>query len=256
MQKLLAIDGSRILRLMYEANPNQDSDAKAAEAVKNATTAVLKLLSKHQPTHVLPAFDYGGRTWRHALHPGYQAKRKAQPTILEALLPTLYSNLAESGMSVVSVPELDVEDVIATAVLRWLSEARGEVVIASTGRSLHALIAHGATLWDHFKSESRDRAWVLERYGVEPEMLVDYLALIGDANSGVPGVDKVGHATAMRLLHSFHTLEGIMANVGEIKGALAERLRSGRDRALLSRDLVGFRTNVQLGVTWKRLAIV
>lgn len=255
MQKLLAIDGSRILRLMYEANPSQDLDTKAAEAVRNATAAVLKILSKHQPTHVLPAFDYGGPTWRHAVHPGYQAKRKAPHTSLDALLPMLYKNLSDSGMTVVSVPELDVEDVIATAVLRWLSEERGEVVIASTGRSLHPLIAYGATLWDHLKSESRDRAWVVKRYGVEPEMLVDYLALIGDANNGVPGVHKVGHATAVKLLKNYKTLDAALTHATEMKGAIAERLCNGRNDAMLSRELMGWKTDVPIGVTWRKLAV-
>lgn len=253
MQKLLAIDGSRILRLMYEANPNQDLGTKAAEAVRNATAAVLKILSKHQPTHVLPAFDYGGPTWRHAVHPGYQAKRKTPDANLEALVPTLYKKLAETGMTVVSVPELDVEDVIATAALRWLSEERGKVVVVSTGRSLHALIANGATLWDHSKSETRDRAWVEKRYGVEPEMLVDYLALIGDSTSGVPGVEKVGHATAVKLLLRYQTLDAILLHATEMKGSISDRLLKGRADALLSRKLVSWRTDVPIGVTWRKL---
>lgn len=227
---------------------------KAATAVKNSIASFQRLLSTHQPTHVLAAFDYGGPTWRHALHRDYQKNATTTPEVLRAELPHLYEALSGMGLTVVSVPEVEADDVIATVVLRWLGESRGPAIVASTDKDLHVLIDQGAILWDHFKSEAHDRAWVEQRFGVGPEMLTDFLALVGDKAHGVPGVQKVGEKTAARLLQSYRSLEGVMNGAGILKDALGERLRNDRDNAFLSRELVSLKTDVWLGLTWKMLA--
>lgn len=254
MHKLLAIDGLNIVRRVYEANPEPESAHKAETAVKNSTASFQRLLATHQPTHVLAAFDYGGPTWRHALHPDYQKNAASTPEALRGELPHLYEALAGMGLTVVSVPEVEADDVIATVVLRWLGESRGPAVVASTDKDLHVLIEHGAVLWDHFKSEAHDRAWVEQRFGVGPEMLADFLALVGDRTHGIPGVEKVGEKTAARLLQSYKTLEGVMNGAGILKDTLGERLRKDRDNAFLSRELVTLKTDVRVGVSWNMLA--
>jgi 5'-3' exonuclease len=149
---------------------------------------------------------------------------------------------------------VEADDVIGTAVLRWLGEGRGDAIIASTDKDLHVLIAHGALLWDHFKGEWHDAKWVEDKFGVPPDMLADLLALVGDASDNIPGVSKVGVKTAARLLHSYGSLEGIMAGAGILKNPLGERLRKERETLFLSRKLVALKTDVLMGVTWNRLA--
>jgi DNA polymerase-1 len=139
-------------------------------------------------------------------------------------------------------------------VLRWLAEGRGEAVVATTDKDLHSLIADGALVWDHFRDEWHDDAWVRERFGVAPGRLHDLLALMGDATDGVPGVSKVGMKTAARLLNSYGDLDAVMAGAGILKTPLGERLRAERDILYLSRQLVALKTDVRLGVTWKMLA--
>jgi 5'-3' exonuclease len=252
--KLLAIDGLNIVRRVYEANPEPDTDQKADTAVRNALASFQKILAVHQPTHVLPAFDYGGSTWRHALHPSYKEARQPMPTALQDRIPQLCERLAEAGMNVVSVPDVEADDVIATAVLRWLAEGKGEAVVVSTDKGLHILIQYGAILWDHFKGEQHDRRWVEEKFGVPPEALTDFLALVGDRTNGIPGVAKVGGKTAAALLQRYKSLEGVMAGAGILKDALGERLRKDHDNALLSQRLVTLKTDVRLSVTWNMLA--
>jgi len=254
MHKLLAIDGLNIVRRVYEANPEPDPAQKAVTAVRHSTASFQRLLAAHQPTHVLAAFDHGGPTWRHALHPDYQKNAASTPEALRGELPHLYEALAGMGVTAVSVPEVEADDVIATVVLRWLGEGRGPAIIASTDKDLHVLIEQGAILWDHFKSEEHDRAWVERRFGVGPDMLADFLALVGDRAHGIPGVQKVGEKTAARLLQSYKTLEGVMNGAGILKDALGERLRKDRGNAFLSRELVGLKTDVRVGVTWNMLA--
>lgn len=254
MAKLLAIDGLNIVRRVYEASPEPDSDLKAGIALRHAFSSFRRLLDAHEPTHVLAAFDYGGPTWRHALYARYREGRAAMPPELRAALPEFHERLVEAGLHVLMLPEVEADDVIATGVMRWLAEGRGAAVVATTDKDLHPLIAHGALVWDHFKGEWHDDAWVRQRFGVAPELLHDLLALMGDPTDGVPGVSKIGMKTAARLLNAYGSLEAVVAGAGILKTPLGERLRAEREILEISRQLVQLKTDVRLGVTWKVLA--
>lgn len=255
MAKLLAIDGFNIVRRVYEANTEPDTPAKAQAALRHALASFRKLLALHQPTHVLPAFDFGGRTWRHELYPKYRVNRSPMPSVLSQGLPDFYAQLSALGLTVVSIPEVEAEDVIGTAVLRWLRENRGEAIVVSSDKDLHGLIAQGALVWEHFKGEWHDRHWVEEKFGVSPAMLPDLLALVGDVSDGIPGVSKVGVKTAAKLLRGYGSLDGVMAGAGILKTPLGARLRQERDALSLSRRLVELKTDVRMGLTWKMLAV-
>lgn len=254
MAKLLAIDGLNIVRRVYEASPEPDSDEKAAIALRHAFSSFRNLVGAHEPTHVLAAFDHGGGTWRHALYPRYREGRDPMPSYLRAALPAFHDRLRGAGLHVCMIPEVEADDVIGTCVMRWLNEGRGDAIVATTDKDLHPLIAHGALVWDHFKGEWHDDAWVRQRYGVAPELLHDLLALMGDATDGVPGVDKVGMKTAAKLLNAYGNLDAVMAGAGILKTPIGERLRAGREILAMSRQLVALKLDVRLGVTWKMLA--
>jgi 5'-3' exonuclease len=254
MNKLLAIDGLNILRRVFEANQEPDLQTKADTALRNTLASFRRLLFDHGPTHVLPAFDAGGHTWRHDLYPDYRAGRTPMPAELRERLPDFFAMLADIGLHVVSVPGVEADDVIATGVLRWLAEGRGEAIVASTDKDLHVLIEHGALIWDHFKGAWHDAAWVEAKFGVTPAQLVDYLALTGDATDGVPGVSKIGGKTAAQLLRTYGTLDRVMGGAGILKDTFGEKLRRDKKQAYLSRELVTLKTDVTLGVTWKTLA--
>ena len=252
--KLLAIDGLNIVRRVYEASPEPDSADKADTALRHALSSFRKLLGTHAPTHVLAAFDHGGPTWRHALYPRYREQRAPMPSFLRDALPGFHAKLAGEGLHVLVLPDVEADDVIGTGVLRWLAEGRGEAIVASTDKDLHGLIAQGALVWDHFKGEWHDDAWVRTKFGVAPELLVDLLALMGDVTDGVPGVSKVGMKTAAKLLNAYGNLDAVMAGAGILKTPVGERLRAEREVLYLSRQLVQLKTDVRLGVTWNMLA--
>jgi len=254
MAKLLAIDGLNIVRRVYEASPEPDSDLKASIALRHAFSSFRNVLETHAPTHVLAAFDYGGETWRHALYPRYREHRAPMPAVLREALPEFQERLRTAGVPVAMLPGVEADDVVATCVMRWLQENRGEAIVATTDKDLHVLVAHGALVWDHFKNEWHDDAWVRNKFGVAPELLHDLLALMGDATDGVPGVSKIGMKTAARLLNAYGSLDAVMAGAGILKTPLGERLRAERDILYLSRQLVELKTDVRLGVTWKMLA--
>ena len=254
MGRLLAIDGLNIVRRVYEASPEPDSPEKAEIALRHSFSSFRKLITEHEPSHVLPAFDFGGPTWRHALYEGYRAGRAPMPSPLRDALPAFYEQLSRLGMRVVSLPEVEADDVIGTVVLRWLAEGRGEATIATTDKDLHGLIAHGARVWDHFKGEWHDHAWVEAKWGVPPEQLPDLLALMGDPTDSIPGVSKVGPKKAAKLLRTYGTLDAIMAGAGILKDTLGETLRKEREMLYLSRQLVQLKTDVRVGVSWNMLA--
>jgi len=253
MGKLLAIDGLNIVRRVYEANPDEDSPDKAEIAVRNSLSSFRRLLDTHQPTHVLAAFDFGGTTWRNDLYALYRAHRAPMPAVLRERLPEFYDMLSRLGLKVVSIEGVEADDVIATGVLRWLGEGRGDAIVSSTDKDLHVLISFGAMLWDHFKNEWHDRAWVEKKFGIPPEMLTDFLALCGDSTDGIPGVEGIGQKSAAKLLNAYQNLEGIMAGAGILLTPTGQKLRAGRELAFLSRELVKLKTDVRLGVTWKTL---
>jgi DNA polymerase-1 len=176
------------------------------------------------------------------------------PLVLRAALPEFHERLRGAGLQVLMLPEVEADDVIATGVLRWLAEGRGDAVVATTDKDLHALIAHGALVWDHFKGEWHDDAWVRNKFGVAPERLHDLLALMGDPTDGVPGVSKIGMKTAARLLNAYGDLQAVMAGAGILKTPLGERLRAEREILEVSRKLVELKADVRLGVSWKMLA--
>lgn len=255
MARLLAIDGLNIVRRIYEASPEPDSSEKAETALRFSLSAFHKLVHEHAPTHIVAAFDFGGKTWRHALYEKYREQRTPMPDALRLCLPTLFSELEKFHIKVLCIPEVEADDVIGTAVLRWLAEGRGEAIVASTDKDLHVLIAQGAVIWDHFKSEWHDSAWVEKKFGVRPEQLADLLALTGDPTDGIPGVTKIGMKTAAKLLQAYGTIDAIMAGAGILKNTVGENLRKDAKILALSRQLVALKSDVQLGVTWKMLAI-
>jgi len=254
MSKLLVIDGLNIVRRIYEASAEPDSPEKAETAIRFSLSAFHKLLHGHAPSHIVAAFDYGGLTWRHQLYSQYRAQRTPMPEALRASLTHLYAELEKFYIKVLCIPDVEADDVIGTVTLRWLAEGRGEAIVVSTDKDLHVLIAHGALIWDHFKNEWHDSAWVQKKFGVPPDQLAELLALMGDATDGIPGVTKVGMKTAAKLLQAYGSIDAIMAGTGILKNTLGENLRKDAQILAVSRQLVALKSDVPLGVTWKMLA--
>ena len=249
---LLLIDGLNIVRRCYEANPAPDSAEKAQGAVKSSLASFRRALEEHQPTHVLAPFDFGGTTWRHELYPEYRKKRKPMPQELRDVLPLVRQRLNEMGVSTISVPGVEADDVLATVFYRW-DHKRGPVTVLSTDKDLAALSADGARVRDHFNLVWRDEAWIVAKYGVGSARLHDWLALVGDSSDDVPGVPGVGDKTAAKLLNAHGTLDDVIAAAGGIKGKLGENLRASIELVRVARRLVAFKTDLSLGLTWNAL---
>lgn len=255
MQRLLLVDGLNVVRRIYEANPAPDSAEKAQAAVRASLGSFRRAREEHSPSHSLVAFDHGGQTWRHQLFPAYKKSRKPMPAQLRAVIPLIIAELNGLGLKSIVVPGVEAEDVLGTVFRVWAKTRQDEAIVLSTDKDLAALIAEGARVYDHFKPEWRDEAWVMAKFGVPASMLQDSLALTGDQADDIPGVEKVGVKTAAAWLTQYGSLENVIRAAGELKGKAGENLRKQIDRARLSRDLVELKTDLSLGLTWNMLRV-
>jgi len=256
-EHLVLIDGLNIVRRVYEANPAPDSVDKAQTAVRNSLSSFRRVLDEHKPTHVLAPFDYGGSTWRHELYPLYRQKRTPMPAELRDVLPLMYEKLQAIGIPTISVPGVEADDVLATVFGHWVGRPTAApdaaATVVSTDKDLAYLAAKGARIRDHFNMVWRDSDWIVGKFGVTPDLLHDLLALTGDTSDDIPGVPSVGIKTAAKLLNTYGSLDGVLANAHQVKNQLGVKLRESTDIVALSRKLVAFKTDMQLGLTWRSL---
>ena len=261
---LLIVDGMNLLRRVFEANDAQDSALKADQACSAAFHTFKRAVTgtpDFTPSHAVSVFDADGPNWRHALYADYKVHREPMSPFLRAALPEFQAKLkTELGLASLSIEGVEADDVIGTLVARWTLNGRvllGPVMVASNDKDLFGLSQFGVQFRDVFKRETRTRADIERKLGITAPQIPDYLALMGDAVDGVPGVPRVGTKTAVALLQEHGSLSKVLeaAKDGHIKGKLGESLQTYEAQALLSRALVELRTDVTLGVSWKMLKL-
>ena len=250
--KVLLVDGFNLVRRLYEARPHDDAPVDE-ELISNAAHSLRRALHTHQPSHACCVFDSHATTWRHRLYPAYKANRKPTPPALLAAIPRFDEAFLGVGVRSVCVEGYESDDVIATMALA-ISRADGQVIILSTDKNFLQLLDDHISVFDHFHDLACTRAWVLEKYGVRHDQLVDYWALTGDATTNIKGVAKIGPKTAQELISSFGSLDALLTNPPP--GKNGERLRECRADAELSRELVRLKTDVEVGTNLKQMRYV
>jgi DNA polymerase-1 len=257
---LLIIDALNIIRRIHEAIPDTvsepDSEEKVANTIKSSLSSFKRALKTHRPSHAVAVFDHGGRTWKHDLYAGYQAHRKPMAQPLRDGLLTIQHELHDIGLHWIAIEGIEADDAIAALVDKWCGARSERAIILSTDKDFLQLLNEQVCIYDHFKDVWRDAAYVQVKFGVTPAQMGDLLALMGDAVDGVPGVDKIGRKTAATLLRINGNLERLISNADKVGGQVGVNLRKGIEIARLSRQLVSFKTDRPLGLTWKMLAQV
>jgi DNA polymerase-1 len=250
---LLMIDAMNIIRRIHEAVPGEDSAQKLADTVSSSLASFKRALNTHRPTHAVAVFDHGGRTWKHALYEPYQAHRKPMSPLLRDGLLTIKQALQAMGLHWIAIEGIEADDAIAALAQKWCQVRQGKAIILSTDKDFLQLLNAQVCIYDHFKGVWRDEAYVLAKFGVKPSQMGDLLALMGDAADNIPGVDKVGAKTAAELLRINGHLDRVISNADKVEGQVGANLRKGIERARLSRQLVAFKTDMPLGLTWRML---
>ena len=178
-------------------------------------------------------FDAPGKTFRSDLYPDYKAHRPPMDPDLRAQIAPLHEVIRAHGFPLIMVPEVEADDVIGT--LATETAGQRPVVISTSDKDLAQLVTAQVTLVNTMTDTILDRAGVREKFGVDPEQIIDLLALTGDSVDNIPGVPKVGPKTAAKWLNQFGSLDQIIARAEEVTGKIGESLRNHLDQLPLSR---------------------
>ncbi len=251
---LLLVDGSSYLHRAYHALPPlSTSKGEPTGALYGVIAMLRKLVETYQPASIAVIFDAPGKNFRHELFAAYKAHRPPMPEELLSQVEPLYAMIRALGLPLLQVPGVEADDVIGT--LAKQAAAQGmRVVIATGDKDMTQLLTDAnITLLDTLKNTVTDAAGVQEKFGVPPERMIDYLALVGDSSDNVPGVPGVGPKTAARWLQQYGSLEAIMANAATIPGSQGEKLQAGLTQLPLSRQLVTLDCAVELPLQLEQL---
>ena len=229
--------------------PNlSNSKGEATGAIYGVINMMRRLLGEYKPEHIAVIFDTKGKTFRHDMYREYKANRPPMPDDLAEQIAPIHDIIRAMGLPLIAVPGVEADDVIGT--LARQAEAAGIDTIISTGdKDMAQLVDEHVHLINTMNDSYMDRDGVIKKFGVPPERIIDYLALIGDTSDNVPGVPKVGPKTAVKWLAEFDSLENIMQRAAEFKGKVGEYLRDTLGQLPLSRDLVTIKCDVVLDNT-------
>ncbi len=246
MPTLLLVDGSSYLYRAFHALPDLRNQAgEPTGAVYGVLNMLRRLLSDYKADYRACVFDAKGKTFRDDLYPDYKAHRPPMPDDLVRQIEPLHACIAALGWPLICAPGVEADDVIGT--LCRQAEAQGFDCVVSTGdKDLAQLVTPRVRLVNTMSNEVLDEAGVAAKFGVPPERIVDYLALVGDAVDGVPGVAKVGPKTAVKWLTQFGSLDGVIAGAPGIGGAVGENLRKHLEFLPLGRELLTVKCDVAL----------
>jgi len=246
MKTLLLVDGSSYLYRAYHALPDLRSPkGDPTGAVYGVLNMLRKLRADFPADYSACVFDAKGKTFREELYPEYKAHRPSMPEDLAAQIAPLHEAVAAYGWNILMVEGVEADDVIGTLVRQ--AEQQGVRTIISTGDKDLTQLVNPHVLWVNTMSEEKlGEAGVEAKFGVKPERIVDYLALVGDTADNVPGVAKCGPKTAVKWLTQYGTLDNVMAHAGEIPGVVGENLRNTLGWLPQARQLLTVRCDVAL----------
>lgn len=245
---LVLVDGSSYLYRAFHAMPAlSNSRGIPTGAVYGVTNMLRRLIREYAPEYMAVVFDAPGRTFRDDLYPEYKAHRPPMPDPLVAQIEPTHEVIRAHGLPLLMIPNVEADDVIGTLAAA-ATRAGMDTLIASGDKDLAQLVDGKVRIVDTMKETVYDRDGITRKYGVPPERIVDYLALMGDAVDNVPGVPKVGPKTAAKWIEEYGSLANVMAHAGEIGGKIGENLRAALPQLPLSRELVTVRTDVPLDV--------
>jgi DNA polymerase-1 len=248
---------SFIFRAFYAVRELTAPDGTPVNAVYGVATMLGRLIDEAGPRYLAVVYDSKEPSFRKLRYPEYKANRSAPP---EMLIPQF--DLIEKLVQVMGIPSfrqsgVEADDLIATLNRQWIgSDSNHRTVIVSGDKDLMALVNSKTQLWDTMKEVHYTPHEVMEKFGVEPSQVRDYLAMVGDASDNIPGITGIGPKGAEQLLKDYRTLEGVIeaAKQGKIKGKKGEMIVEGESAALLSQELATLKEDIPLTISPEQAA--
>ena len=240
------VDGSSYLFRAYHAMPDMsNSKREPTGTIYGVINMMRRLLKDYDPEYLAVVFDAKGKTFRNDMYKEYKANRPPMPDDLRDQIEPIHNIIKAMGLPLICVSGVEADDVIGT--LSEQATALGIDTLISTGdKDMAQLVNKHVSLVNTMTDVDMDVEGVKEKFGVPPERIIDYLALIGDTADNVPGVPKVGPKTAVKWLGLYDSIDGVIKNAEEIKGKVGENLREFMGKLPLSRDLVTIKCDVGL----------
>ena len=254
MPTLLLVDGSSYLYRAFHALPDlRNAAGEPTGAVRGVLSMLRRLEGQYAAEYRACVFDAKGKTFRDEWYPEYKSHRPPMPDDLRAQIEPLHEAVRAEGWPLLMIDGVEADDVIGT-LTRRAREVGWEVVISTGDKDLTQLVQPGVRWVDTMRDEVLDEAGVTAKFGVPPERIVDYLALVGDTVDNVPGVTKCGPKTAVKWLTEYGTLDNLVANADKVGGKVGENLRAHLDFLPLGKRLVTVVTDLELPVAPEALA--
>ena len=250
---LILVDGSSYLyRAFHALPPLTNSKGKPTGAVKGVINMMRRLQKDYpQSTHVV-VFDAKGKTFRDEIYSDYKAHRPPMPDDLRLQIEPIHKIIQAMGMPMLVIEGVEADDVIGTLALQ-ATAAEQPVVISTGDKDIAQMVNEHIVMENTMTNTLLDRAGVIEKFGIPPELIIDYLALLGDKSDNIPGVPGVGEKTALGLLQSLGGLDDIYARLDEVAGlefrgakTMAPKLEEHRELAYLSYKLATIKTDVEM----------
>ena len=252
---LILVDGSSYLYRAYHALPPlTNSKGKPTGAVKGVINMMRRLQKDYPQSTVVVVFDAKGKTFRDEIYSEYKAHRPPMPDDLREQIAPIHEIIRAMGLPMLIVDGVEADDVIGTLAVQ--ATAAEQPVIISTGdKDIAQLVNEHITLINTMNNTTMDRAGVIEKFGISPELIIDYLALLGDKSDNIPGVPGVGEKTALGLLQGIGGLDDIYTRLDEVAGlgfrgakTMSPKLAENKELAYLSYKLATIKTDVEMPV--------
>ena len=245
---VILVDGSTYLfRAFHALPPLTASDGFPTGAMRGVIAMIRKLAKDYPGSPLVIVFDPRGKTFRDDLYPEYKANRPPMDDDLSRQIEPTFEIIRAMGLPLLTVPDVEADDVIGTLASQAGAEGR-TVLISTSDKDMAQLVNDRVTLLNTMNETSMDRQGVVDKFGVPPEFIIDYLALMGDKVDNIPGVPKVGPKTAAKWLNEHGSLDAVMAAADGIKGKVGENLRASLDHLPLSQTLTTIKCDVDVGV--------
>ena len=254
---IILVDGSSYLYRAFHIPNLQRLTNPAGQptgAIYGVINMLRSLIREFQPDSLVVVFDAKGKTFRDVLYGEYKANRPSMPDDMRVQIEPLHAIIKALGLPMLIEPGVEADDVIGT--LAAQASAKGLTTVISTGdKDMAQLVNQHVTLINTMTNTTMDEAGVVEKFGVRPDQIIDYLALVGDTSDNIPGVPSCGPKTAVKWLAAHNDLETVMAEADSVKGKIGEKLRASLDFLPLSQTLTTIKTDVSLEASIEQLTI-
>ncbi|TFF72391.1 DNA polymerase I [Aeromonas taiwanensis] len=261
---LILVDGSSYLYRAFFASQQADlrtSTGLPSGAVRVMANMMRSLRKQYPDCHVAVVFDAKGKTFRDDIYPEYKATRASMPDDLRSQVAPIHQMIKAMGFPFLMVEGVEADDVIGT-LARQATEKQLPVLISTGDKDMAQLVSDHVTLIDTMKDVKTDREGVIEKFGVPPELIIDYLALMGDKVDNIPGMTGVGEKTALALLQGIGSIDEIAANLDKVAAlgfrgskAFADKFREQEEQVRLSYVLATIKTDVELEQSLEELEL-